>query len=50
MAKKKSSKILGFKPTTLAIIGVAGYLLKDKLFPKSAPTSTATNTSNVITP
>jgi hypothetical protein len=53
MARKKGmGKIFGFKPMTLAVIGVGAYLLKDKLFKKPMPTTmTATNNpNNVVTP
>lgn len=44
-------KIFGFKPTTLALIGVGAYLLKDKIFKPTPTTSTATaNPNNVVTP
>jgi hypothetical protein len=48
MAKRRSNKILGLSPTTLAIVGVGAYLLKDKLFPK--PTSTTTQGGTIFNP
>lgn len=51
MARKKGmGKIFGFKPMTLAVIGVGAYLLKDKLFKPTPTTMTTTNKGNVVTP
>jgi hypothetical protein len=51
MARKKGmGKIFGFKPMTLAVIGVGAYLLKDKLFKPTPKSMTATNQGNVVTP
>jgi hypothetical protein len=51
MARKKGmGKIFGFKPMTLAVIGVGAYLLKDKLFKPTPKTVTTTNQGNVVTP
>jgi len=52
MARKKGmGKIFGFKPMTLAVIGVGAYLLKDKLFKPMPKSMTATvNPNNIVNP